>query len=1097
MSHVNQPLADLNVWMDAVAGPRLGASDAGDDSLAASQRVEAKLEFTGVVDDFGFDDATCEEEQVEEIEKPVWPKHACTRALQKSNGRVDAALLAFCQAGWEKSMSPATVRTNLKNAMEMELKLAQCEHSCLIERNGEHKEAWLLVQTLLTTMQEYKAGPTDEKLLAAYPHLEMLHAKVKILRKRPYCKLTLLFLKGSFLMHLREYGLADAVEKSGLLKPGSEMFNAFGACTKAEPTASDTAFWEAWLEALLEGTAKEVLRKMDVTMLTRGGELRKAVAVFDEYHQVMSQFAEASAITDAALARASGLKCLMGALAGNTCAISAIDRAVRSFPKKSKNELVKALWHYPLGQEMATHGEALVTRSAEDLTCDRAFEEAQALASAAATECEDFDPNLCIEKLDAIRSIVVRLTQALISWSDVRFSEQRDALRATLKHVTIIVHNCDFACLHTAAKDLIGPLSRTSSESMEQSDAGKEEDPEKNSTIKNELRCIRGNAVRHMHQAEKVLDAIGKASPVLKQLFENTVPSAAKKKKITIDVADLSLVLDTAERRVSTWHSLLQGIVCTCTLEVDNFDGTAGNEYPDASQEFSKWQKGDKTGRKPYLLYVMEMSISKAAMSKERALAPYSSDFIDKELSQALTERLDVIAKWLLTSPIAKKVAKTHCEDRLRKNVDAFFQGVQSDKVNLVDQDALAGRPGATGLELLVAIDIGSAEASSAVDHLQLKLQATDTSKLPHLMQLEVLHSMLAQLGGVGMPVARLQRDGCTASLSPGVLATLLEVHASVHTCIILGCWVHKALAPASEILGTTVEAARLWRSSCVALEGLLSSDTVQQFDLQGLHLKMSIAQLTQWSRALRVVVANTTHQIKEVMCNSITDKVRSLESKLPQHDSYLTDTETNETMVKTHVLGSPDKDKHESMALDLRAAVQSASQASSLLRAEPGWEADEQCKGTEAMATACEKKAYMALAVTAACNVVVNFKKSKRGPAMAKKVVTILNGPKFTDVRLPRHLMMLLENLSEGADDKPPETQSAPDEAAVAGDAVKDELTSSAASALGSIASKKRVMKLALPTINRQEAKRMRPTFVGGIACYGFDDIKYEGEVD
>jgi hypothetical protein len=493
--------------------------------------VAAKLEPNGEDDEFDFDEAMGEEEPVEEVEKPDWPKHACTKGVQKANGRVDAALLAFCEAGWEKSIAASTVRSNLKNAMEMELKLAHCEHSCLIERNAQHKEAWLLVQTLLTTMQDYKAGPTDDKLLAAYPHLEMLHTKVNNLKKQPYCRLVLLFLKGSFLARLRDYGLEDAVDKSGLLQPGSEMAKAFEACKKAEPTTSDTACWGAWLEALLEGTAKEVLRKMDMTMLARGEELKKVVAFFDEYCQVVSQFASTSAISVAAQARADGLKCFMEALAGHTCAISRIDRAVRSFPKNSKNELVKALWHYPLGQEMATHGESLVTRSAEDLTCDRAFEEAQALASVAARGHEDLDPSLCIEKLESIRSIVLRLTQALISWSDVRFAEQSGALRATLKEIATVVHNCDFACLHTAAKHLIGPLSGSNSKSMEPSDAG--EEGGKQSAIKDELRSIRGMALRCLQQSEKILEAIGKANPLLKQLFENTLPTAVKRKKTT------------------------------------------------------------------------------------------------------------------------------------------------------------------------------------------------------------------------------------------------------------------------------------------------------------------------------------------------------------------------------------------------------------------------------------------------------------------------------------------------------------------------------------------------------------------------------------
>jgi hypothetical protein len=137
-------------------------------------------------------------------------------------------------------------------------------------------------------------------------------------------------------------------------------------------------------------------------------------------------------------------------------------------------------------------------------------------------------------------------------------------------------------------------------------------------------------------------------------------------------------------------------------------------------------------------------------------------------------------------------------------------------------------------------------------------------------------------------------------------------------------------------------------------------------------------------------------------------------------------------------------------------------------------------------MAIACEKKAYMALAVTAACNVVINFKMARRGPEMAKKVVNILSGPKFTDLRLPRHLLMLLESLSETAMDKQPLTESAPGQAEAVGVAPKA-LSPESGSLPDSRPSRKRGNQSQGPTAKRARASE-------GVAL---PDVKVKGECD
>lgn len=222
-----------------------------------------------------------------EKEQMKWPKHPLTKGIQKNHGKVDAAMVAFSALGWNKHLSVATVRSNLKATMELDTKLKDCEHTELIERNLEHKRVWILVQGLQRDIKDYLTCETEEKLLNLREPLLELDTNLSKVGKPLVGRLRVIMYHSIFVHTGKEKSLSEALDSLGLDASKCAIKMAIGIALTDDPDCGVLPF-PLWAETATERMAKSFLRTLDLGITSRPAEMQKALVFFRAYREVVA-----------------------------------------------------------------------------------------------------------------------------------------------------------------------------------------------------------------------------------------------------------------------------------------------------------------------------------------------------------------------------------------------------------------------------------------------------------------------------------------------------------------------------------------------------------------------------------------------------------------------------------------------------------------------------------------------------------------------------------------------------------------------------------------------------------------------------------------
>ena len=477
-------------------------------------------------------------------------------------------------------MTEAALRSNLRSVLEMETTLATCEETTLVERNKDHKQSWLLIQSFLKGFKSYIAEPKRESLQALSESISLLKNKVKEKGVGLYDTIAKLHVEAQFLQTVVDKDIHAAVLELDLDNPNCMAKQIYTQYLQVEPSTAECGSAEEWIESsILEAAAKDVLRTLDVSTSTRHNELRRAGVFFTRYQEAVSTIASLPA---ALKRRADAMSVLSDSMLGeNVRSAASVNMAVQTLTSNKKHELCKAYEHYKAGKEYMIHASSLAGRHADDIIGDTNLEQAGKEVAMDENEGILESPALMVEKVGAMSAAVLRLTEALTVWSELRLEEQLPGVRTVCHQIAAIPLVLDFSMAASLCKSG-GEAFSAIVHALAENPWDSADAPLPLNTAR-ELKMVRGVITRVRTQLESVESSLQGACEVAERFLTNTLGKHMKSRKLLKDLNldPLLKALQCVPKRRAVLTSLLSAVSCMITLQLDY--GVV--DYPTASKE--------------------------------------------------------------------------------------------------------------------------------------------------------------------------------------------------------------------------------------------------------------------------------------------------------------------------------------------------------------------------------------------------------------------------------------------------------------------------------------------------------------------------------
>lgn len=452
----------------------------------------------------------------ENTEVPLeWPKDPMSKKVQRLHGRIEAILCNFRTATWSKAVSEASLRTNLRTALELQVQLEKNPHAVLIERNQAHVTALNTIQHFLKSMRTFLTSPTDDLLLQEAERLNSLHQLVCKSGRDWYVVLSKLRLHSTFLSKVRDEDIDAAVRFLDIDNVNCKARCIYQELLSAEPQTVPKDVM-VWIETcVVEPTAKDVIRTLDIGVATRSPEYKRAARFFALYCESIKAVESFSA---GLRQRASAAHVLLEAMVGESVSPADIDKALRALGNK-KNDFCKSFEHYKAGQELVAHGRGLVQRNAEDIIADQCLHAAVAMLRHGDDEADTLTPVVAAELVGRAESIAAKLHEAMPAWSDMRLEEQLGELTSAIHGLAELPLKLCFALVGVMGEQLAGVCA----DALVATDGflGGTSDEANYLTS---LRTVRGRAIRVKKLVEEHSRECEKAATSIHELLAVQVP---------------------------------------------------------------------------------------------------------------------------------------------------------------------------------------------------------------------------------------------------------------------------------------------------------------------------------------------------------------------------------------------------------------------------------------------------------------------------------------------------------------------------------------------------------------------------------------------
>lgn len=165
---------------------------------------------------------------------------------------------------------------------------------------------------------------------------------------------------------------------------------------------------------------------------------------------------------------------------------------------------------------------------------------------------------------------------------------------------------------------------------------------------------------------DKALASLKSHLPQFQNMCTSTIPDEFKKRKLPMDLSRVVKNVANLQNRMDALSTMLKAVLSMAALQVE----VTSMPYEQAAHELLDWQaskQATKTGKKPYLLHIIEYCHAKECISGKPApkfvggaYTPYM------ELATECDAFTDQFKEFLCHSPWAKDLQMVHCESTLQ-----------------------------------------------------------------------------------------------------------------------------------------------------------------------------------------------------------------------------------------------------------------------------------------------------------------------------------------------------------------------------------------------------------------------------------------------
>ena len=357
------------------------------------------------------------------------------------------------------------------------------------------------------------------------------------------------------------------------------------------------------------------------------------------------------------------------------------------------------------------------------------------------------------------------------------------------------------------------------------------EDANKEAAYTQALRHCRGICLRIQRIVRDLSATNTSCAKQLTDFIKTSLEKIMAKKKVTLDLRWCLPLLQAVPAQLTALGDLITGILVMASLEVQ----FKVLDYKVASQEWLAWQKAGCKGPAPYLWHVTEFSAKSHSLRQpETTIKPFekhdSYDFYGDPF--LVNDGLDDVLRCFTNSPLPEQAMQRHCESKVTENVAGFVEALSLEKLALCSQDHMVGKSAA---QIFSSIFAGGIPADSPLDvsvkSIQFKAGTqTALDHLPHLVMHAAVRSLVDRIDCRNVVLECLQQlDETTVALDVDHLRFLLEVHAGVHTVLVLAARVNESVTNFMKVpFGETTQALKALAEHSAILKALLSSDLGQ-----------------------------------------------------------------------------------------------------------------------------------------------------------------------------------------------------------------------------------------------------------------------------
>lgn len=528
------------------------------------------------------------------------------------------------------------------------------------------------------------------------------------------------------------------------------------------------------------------------------------------------------------------------------------------------------------------------------------------------------------------------------------------------------------------------------------------------------LRSSRGTLLRCQTTYIAQVSKLGDPISVMSLLVGQTVPNHLNRKKFDLPLEPWTNELCALGTRAAVICKVLAAILAMVSLACE----PSTMSYEAAAQQWLQWrsQNSPPIGQ-PYLLKIMDFCKLREEIHVTAGTFPaFTHSSTTADFAAILTKDAGTLMAFVTQSAFSSHVVRQHCEAKVLDGVDYWVGSILTSKLTLVSPSIIQDRPLHQVMPMLLSCDFDSV-AKFAHTHLNCKvLNSIVTKDLPHCEVLRVVDTIVSRVGCMSLVIPSLQDATAELGFNKDMLSALLHVHGELHTVLLLSVCAHTALLVINSGKASMVHV-EVFRGLVVAMDELdvsLKAEALQILETEPYKLTVAIASIRGWLAVLKDFVELSVGGLVAAMCSNISVAAGALEQKLPNWKAFITDSSLNEALVQQKLLKHEHKGAWNKDATALHQMIVDTVAACTVLRFRPGFERDEVCTGSRALAESAIEDAYRCLAVQAASNAVFNFAKHPNGSCMAEQTLIIVDGMK--DFRLPTALHSRVKALADSS---------------------------------------------------------------------------------